>query len=362
MNDITSHGLNFIALDVETANNRLMSSICQIGLCVVINGEIAETKSYLVNPECNFTNSHIHGISSTTVADSPAFPDVLTEIQDLLEGKLIVHHGHFDRKALAATSEQFRIALPNSYYLDSTQFFKKTFSRYAERGYGLKNLCQDFSVAQTSHHSAGNDAQCLSQVFVLALIEAGLDISDLQSWKDTKGEAPGITIVNVPSLAKPAQQKTSETPRATRPVKPKMEVSPGNPFYRQTIVFTGEFTQPRLDLIEMAAAVGLSQRSSVSKTTTYLVIGNPTENIPAYTKPSQKRQKAEELNAQGANIQFLTERDFIALIDREEGNRKEADRASTLTWQAQEKETRQMLDIKPKTDPVQGSYPSLRSE
>ena len=40
--------MNFIAIDFETATFQ-RTSICETGICVVRNGEIAETKSWLVN-------------------------------------------------------------------------------------------------------------------------------------------------------------------------------------------------------------------------------------------------------------------------------------------------------------------------
>ena len=44
--------LNFIAIDFETATGK-RASICEVGICVVRNGEIIETKSWLVQPEDN---------------------------------------------------------------------------------------------------------------------------------------------------------------------------------------------------------------------------------------------------------------------------------------------------------------------
>ena len=44
--------INFIAIDFETATSK-RASICEVGICVVRNGEIAETRSWLVRPEDN---------------------------------------------------------------------------------------------------------------------------------------------------------------------------------------------------------------------------------------------------------------------------------------------------------------------
>ena len=57
-------GLDFIAIDFETATGK-RASICEAGICVVKDGKVVETKSWLVRPEDNaysYWNIQIHGI------------------------------------------------------------------------------------------------------------------------------------------------------------------------------------------------------------------------------------------------------------------------------------------------------------
>lgn len=44
--------LNFIAIDFETATSQ-RASICEVGICVVRGGKVAESRSWLVCPEGN---------------------------------------------------------------------------------------------------------------------------------------------------------------------------------------------------------------------------------------------------------------------------------------------------------------------
>lgn len=69
--------MNFIALDVETANAD-MSSICQIGLAKYVDGKLDDVWDTLINPEDYFDeiNVSIHGISSGDVVNSPKFVDI----------------------------------------------------------------------------------------------------------------------------------------------------------------------------------------------------------------------------------------------------------------------------------------------
>ena len=46
-------GINFIAIDFETATGK-RASICEAGICVVRDGKIQETRSWLVRPHGNY--------------------------------------------------------------------------------------------------------------------------------------------------------------------------------------------------------------------------------------------------------------------------------------------------------------------
>ena len=63
--------LTFNAIDVETANAD-PSSICQIGIVRIRDGEIKEQLSVLVNPEQSFNaaNVRLHGIDEAKVSAS----------------------------------------------------------------------------------------------------------------------------------------------------------------------------------------------------------------------------------------------------------------------------------------------------
>ena len=39
---------NFVAIDFETANNK-RASVCEAGICIVRNGKIAGTQSWLID-------------------------------------------------------------------------------------------------------------------------------------------------------------------------------------------------------------------------------------------------------------------------------------------------------------------------
>ena len=73
--------MKFTCFDVETAN-MWKGSICQIGITVVENGIITETKSWLVNPNDSFDffNVLIHNITAEMVKDSPSIKELWAEL------------------------------------------------------------------------------------------------------------------------------------------------------------------------------------------------------------------------------------------------------------------------------------------
>ena len=110
-------GLNFIAIDFETATGK-RASICEVGICVVRNGEIIETHSWLVRPEDNlysYWNMKCHGITPEDTENSPSFPEVWEEIERLYLDEfdtLVAHNAPFDRSCLEHSARLYNLHLP----------------------------------------------------------------------------------------------------------------------------------------------------------------------------------------------------------------------------------------------------------
>jgi DNA polymerase-3 subunit epsilon len=78
--------MNFVALDFETANNN-RHSVCEVGLSFVENGEIINTRSWLVRPKDNYYlpfNVSIHGITPEDTLKELEFDVVWEEIRPLI--------------------------------------------------------------------------------------------------------------------------------------------------------------------------------------------------------------------------------------------------------------------------------------
>ena len=280
--------VDFIAIDVETANAR-MASICQVGLAAYWRGEVVcEVKSY-IDPEDYFDslNVSIHGIDQDTVLGAPTIPIVMDKLRPLLTGAVMVCHTHFDRVAIRQALSRYSLPVLDGAWLDTARVARRQWTEFAHAGYGLQNVCSSLGHAYQAH-DALEDAKAAAVVLQKAMEESGLDIGAwLQRAAQPLGNAYPIT----------------------------REGNPEGPLYGETIVFTGRLNMPRREAAEFAARLGCSVAESVTKNTTVLVVGDQDARRLNGEDKSSKHRKAEQLIGAGANIRVIDESGFIAMAD-----------------------------------------------
>lgn len=130
--------MDFIALDVETANPDL-ASICQIGIVEFQEGKISSELERLVNPEDYFDgmNVFIHGIDEKDVMGQPTWQEIYKNVSDLLTGKIVVSHTAFDRTSLLRACEKYGVKPIECNWLDSARVVRRTWADFSKSGYGL---------------------------------------------------------------------------------------------------------------------------------------------------------------------------------------------------------------------------------
>jgi DNA polymerase-3 subunit epsilon len=282
--------MRFAAIDVETANPD-MASICQIGVATFTDGLLSADWQILVNPEDHFDdiNSSIHGIEEHHVQNAPTFPAISDELFAILRNQPVIAHTHFDRAAISQACRKNDLASPELQWLDSARVARRAWAQFATKGYGLKNLCKYIGYS-FRHHDALEDAKAAGQVMLAAMKETNLSLDD---WFI----------------------------RVALPIDPKklgLIARKGNPdgdLYGEVIVFTGALEIPRREAAKMAATVGCSVTSSVTKKTTLLVVGDQDVTKLAGHSKSTKQRKAEQLMAKGQEIRILRESDFQQIVD-----------------------------------------------
>ena len=163
-------GLNFIAIDFETANSS-RASICEAGICVVRDGSVQETRSWLVRPQgnvYNYWNTKIHGIRPEDTENSPEFPEVWIEISKYFKEipVLVAHNAAFDIGCICYALELYGMEKPEVSYYCSLRAARKLYS--FERN-SLDYLCDRFE----QHHRAGDDAEMCARLFLREIRDAG---------------------------------------------------------------------------------------------------------------------------------------------------------------------------------------------
>jgi len=161
--------MNFVALDVETANPN-MASICQIGIARFADGALAEEWKTYVDPQDYFDgmNVTVHGIHESTVVGAPTFPQVSDALQRFIGTAVVVTHTHFDRTALHQAAGKYGLTMPTCTWLDSARVARRSWEEFADRGYGLSNVCRTIGY-EFKHHDALEDAKAAAMVVLAAL-------------------------------------------------------------------------------------------------------------------------------------------------------------------------------------------------
>lgn len=290
---ITPNNLNFIALDVETANAD-MASICQIGIAKFLDGNIIDEWSTLIDPEDYFDsiNIEIHGITENDVKGAPTFPEVHDIIGNYLNNNVCVCHTHFDRVSINQALEIHDLNTFNVTWIDSARVARRTWKDCAWRGYGLKSVCKLIGY-DFRHHDALEDAKACGQILIEACHNTGLNISD---W-----------LIRV---EQPIDPERSSTGSAI-----KREGNPDGELFGEVIVFTGSLEVPRIEAADIAANMGCKVRNSVTKKTSILVVGDQDLSKLNGKLKSSKHIKAEQLINKGHSIKILKESDFLELVN-----------------------------------------------
>jgi len=283
--------MNFISIDVETANPDL-ASICQIGLVTFRDGVIADSWQSLVNPEDYFDglNVSIHGINERAVKHAPKFPEVCENVVKHLQDNIVASHTAFDRLAMARVFEKYYLQKPDCQWLDTARVARRAWPEFSQRGYGLGNVADRLGI-DFRHHDAQEDARAAGEILVRAIQVTGINLT---AWFDR--------------VKKPIILGTGASGGIAR------EGNPEGALYSEVAVFTGVLSISRREAADLAAAAGCQVADSVNKTTTLLIVGDQDIRRLAGQEKSSKHRKAEELKSKGQAIRILGESDFQRLV------------------------------------------------
>ena len=326
--------INFVALDLETATS-VKSSICQIGITEVINGNPQESKSWLVQPEGNeydFMNITVHGITPEDTENSPSFPEVWKEVQPYLQNKIVVaHYTGFDMNALRDAFNKYGMEYPTFDY-----FCTFRIAKYIVKGcysYSLGIVCDHLGIDFGVHHRADSDSLGCAMLLLKCLEMDGSTFDDLEAkYNFHRGKfAPGVFeahhAIKKPSVSYTEYIKSIKKlhDRNFRPqgvsynelflnINP-LTIDESNYFFGKSVCFTGTCQYGvRKQLLQKVAELGGIPTDSVTTKTDILVVGQQDYRVVGDSGMSGKQKKALKLLDKGQDIEILSEVEFLRRI------------------------------------------------
>ncbi|WP_222710741.1 exonuclease domain-containing protein [Quadrisphaera setariae] len=308
-----STGLDFVAVDVETANHH-RGSICAIGLVVVRAGRITERHAWLVKPAASLNwfdayNTALHGIGPADVADADSFEASLQRLIAVVgDLSVVAHNAAFDIGALRDACDAAGLAWPRLQYACSLVMARRALSLIS---YRLPMVADALGVDLMSHHDAAADAGAAAGiVLALAALQQAPSLSSLatkllvllgqvdpDTWQGChRTYAPGSSGKPLPPAANP-------------------DADPHHRLFGQVMVFTGALSLRREDVWAQVAALGAIPESNVTKRTNVLVIGDGFKGADPADFATGKAARAAAQRAKGQDIEVLCESDLLMLLN-----------------------------------------------
>lgn len=306
----TDNLYDFVCLDFETSNNELRSA-CSIGIAAVKNNEIVNTFYTLLNPPTDFfdyENTKINGITKNDVENSPKFNEVWTQINHFIDSSnfVVAHNANFDMSVLKESLLNYSLEIPNFNFFDSMSFCSKVYEGTSKK---LISMCEYFGVQLNDHHNGLEDAKACAAIVIESVQRS--------RFKTIYSYLKGFPSIRIETFYEFKSQKTfrkNNYSKKTKISEIKVDESKfdiNHPLYDKTCVITGKFENyDRETMTKKILEVGGNVKTSVSRNTDFLFVGEQDLDIVGLDGLSNKEEKAFELINQGYSIEVLYEHNF----------------------------------------------------
>jgi len=155
------------SIDFETANHS-DASICAVGIAVFENGELLESRHWLVRPpkghgwfRDDFTECH--GLTWFDVRNAPDFLGIAPEfLERLTHADLVIaHNAGFDVRKLRGTLSHFGVACPDFEFLCTLQMSRRVWPDLPDHRLGTLAA---YIGHHFHHHNAQEDAEAAGHI------------------------------------------------------------------------------------------------------------------------------------------------------------------------------------------------------
>lgn len=157
---------SYIALDTETTGvNPSVDRIIEIGMARVIDGEIVDRYSTLIDPQMNISEriTELTGITNDDVKGKPVIADIIGEILEFIgDLPLLGHNIIFDYSFIkkAAVNNSFKFEKDG---IDTLKMARRVLPEMPHKG--LEYLCGQLDINPGHSHRAYDDAVSAMQLY-----------------------------------------------------------------------------------------------------------------------------------------------------------------------------------------------------
>ena len=170
----------YIVFDIETTGLKAESeTITEIGAVKIMDGEIVNTFSKLINPQREISPqiTELTGITNEMVKDASTIDQVLPEFLDFcgmrnnVKNTIVAHNAKFDVGFIKAEvarynekNEKGKLSFDDYPVIDTVALSKELFPD--EKTHKLDAVCQRLGVSLENHHRALDDATATAEAFI----------------------------------------------------------------------------------------------------------------------------------------------------------------------------------------------------
>lgn len=159
----------FIALDIETTGlDQVDDEIVEIGAVRVINSQITDRFSQLINPNRRMPEdvTAINHITDEMLAGKPMIYEIMPDLLEFIgEDVVAVHNAAFDASFLSQASMRYRFKLHKKYFdtMDLKPFWPSAKNKK------LSSLLEAAGIENQQAHRALGDAQAVAELVIETL-------------------------------------------------------------------------------------------------------------------------------------------------------------------------------------------------
>lgn len=297
---------NYAIIDIETTGvDPRHDRILEVSAIKVANNNVSATFSAIIKqPDINISDypfvQKLTGITQDMIDNGTDEKTALTDFAQFINECILVgHNANFDINFLYDNLLKCDILL-NSDFVDTMRISRRLFPDFPH--HRLTDIAQHFGIDTKGSHRALKDCEITKECFDLLHSTVLKQYENEEAFASTKPKHKASTTSDYSVRAKDIIANCTNFDET-------------NPFYNKVCVFTGALQIQRKTAMQLIADLGGIPADNVTKKTNFLILGNNDYCPTIKDGKSSKHKKAEQLKADGQDIEILSEDVFADMLN-----------------------------------------------